>query len=107
MSNKVQSYFLREGIKHIITRSQIKDMIYKRVEGLNDPIWTNHLKTVLNNYTNKHISRATGMTPSDGRLSKHRAEIRMDMLMNAKRNKKYPNVSVDDKVRVFREKTSF
>ena len=36
-------------------------MIYKRVEGLNDPFWPNHLKTVLNNYNNKHISRATGM----------------------------------------------
>lgn len=117
MSNKVQSYFLREGIKHIITRSHaplaermirtIKDMIYKRVEGLNDPIWTNHLKTVLNNYNNKHISRATGMTPSDGRLSKYRAEIRMKMLMNAKRNRKYPNVSIDDKVRLFRKKDRF
>jgi hypothetical protein len=117
MSNKVQRYFLREGIKHIITRSHaplaermirtIKDMVYKRVEGLNDPIWTNHLKTVLNNYNNKHISRATGMTPSDGRLSKYRAEIRMNMLMNAKRNRKYPNVSIDDKVRLFRKKDRF
>ena len=82
-------------------------MIYIRVEGLNDPIWTNQLKTVLNNYNNKHISRATGMTPSDGRLSKYRAEIRMKMLMNAKRNRKYPNVSLDDKVRLFRKKDWF
>ena len=44
------------------------------------------------------------MTPSDGRLSKYRAEIRMKMLMNVKRNKKYPNVSIDDKVRLFRKK---
>ena len=43
------------------------------------------------------------MTPSDGRLSKDRAEIRMNMLMNAKRNKKYPNVSIDDRVRIFRK----
>ena len=41
------------------------------------------------------------MTPSDGRLSKHRAGIRMKMLMTAKRNRKYPNVSIDDKVRLF------
>ena len=84
----------------------IKDMIYKRVEGLNDLIWANHVKTVLNNNNNKHISRATGMTPSDGRLSKCRAEIRMKLLMNAKRHRKYPNVSVDDKVRLFRKKES-
>ena len=44
------------------------------------------------------------MTPSDGRLSKYRAEIRMEMLMNAKRNRKYPNVSIDDKVRLFRKR---
>ena len=44
------------------------------------------------------------MTPSDGRLSKYRAEIRMRMLMNAKRNKKSANVSIDDKVRLFRKK---
>ena len=44
------------------------------------------------------------MTPSDGRLSKYRAEIRMKMLMNAKRNRKYPNMSIGDKVRLFRKK---
>ena len=49
---------------------------------------------------------ATG-TPSDGRLSKYRAEIRMKMLMNAKRNRKYPNVSIDDQVRLFRKKDRF
>ena len=74
---------------------------------LNDPIWTNHLKTVLNNYNNKHIGRATGTTPSNGRLSKYRAENRMKMLMNAKRNRKYPNVSIDDEVRLFKKKGSF
>ena len=47
------------------------------------------------------------MTPSDGRLSKYRAENKMNMLMNAKRNRKYPNVSVDDKVRLFRRMDRF
>jgi hypothetical protein len=114
VSNKVQEYFREEDIKHIITRSHVplgermirtlKDMIYKRVEGQKDPIWTNHIKTVLNNYNNKHISRATGFTPNYARLSKYRTEIRMRMLLNAKRNRKYPTISVDDKVRVYKKK---
>ena len=82
VSNKVQYYFRSEGIKHIITRSHTplaermirtnKDMVYKRVEGLQDPIWTNQIKAVLNYYNNKHVSRATGFTPSDGKMSNHR-----------------------------------
>ena len=62
VSNKLQYYFRSEGIKHIITRSHtplaermirtIKDMVYKRVEGLQDPVWTNHIKAVLNYYNN-------------------------------------------------------
>ena len=47
------------------------------------------------------------MTPSDGRLSKYRAEIRTNMLMNANRNRKYPNVRIDDKVRLFRKTDRF
>jgi hypothetical protein len=115
VSNKVQEYFRSEDIKHIITRAHaplaermiktLKNWIYKRVEGLEDPVWTNHLKTVLNNYNNKHISRATGFTPNTARLAKHRTEIKMRMLLNAKRNRKYPNISVDDKVRVYRKKS--
>ena len=114
VSNKVQEYFRSEDIKHIITRAHaplaermiktLKNWIYKRVEGLEDPVWTNHLKTVLNNYNNKHISRATGFTPNTARLAKYRTEINMRMLLNAKRNRKYPNISVDDKVRVYRKK---
>ena len=114
VSNKVQYYSRSEGIKHIMTRSHtplvermirtIKDMVYKRVEGVQDPIWTNQIKAALHHYNNKHVSRATGFTPSDGEMSKHRAEIRIRMLMNAERNRTYPLISVDDKVRLFRKK---
>ena len=114
VSNKVQQYFRGEGIKHIVTRSHapvaermirtIKDWIYKRVEGLSDPDWTKHIRQVLNYYNNKHISRATGFTPKQARIAKYRAEIKMKLLMNAKRNRQYPNISVDDKVRLYRKK---
>ena len=79
-------------------------MVYKRVEDLQDPVWTNHIKAVLNYYNKKHVSRATGFAPSDGKMSKHRAEIRIRMLMTAKRNRKYPLISVDDQLWLFRKK---
>jgi len=114
VSRIVQAYFREEDIKHIITRSRaplaermiksLKNWISKRVEGQREPIWTYRLKAVLNYYNNKHISRATGFTPNYSRLSKYRTEIKMEMLLNAKRNRKYPNTSVDDKVRVYKKK---
>ena len=78
-------------------------MVYKRVEGLQDHMWTNHIKAVLN-YNNKQVTRATGFTPSDGKMPKHKVENRIRMLMNAKRKNKFQRVSVDDKVKLFRKK---
>ena len=113
LSNKVQSYFLREGINHSITRSHaplaermirtIQDMIYKRVEGLNDPILTNRLRTV---------SKITMINIQAGLLvwlqvvvDYQNTERKLEM--NAKRHREYPNVSIDDKVRLFRKKDRF
>ena len=73
VSNKVQYYLRSESIRHIITRGHapvaertirtIKDLLYRRVDGKDNPIWTDHIKAVLDAYTNKMVHSATGFTP--------------------------------------------
>jgi hypothetical protein len=114
VSNKVQSYFRSEEIRHIITRGHaavaertgrtIKDLLYRRVDGQDNPIWTDHIKAVLNTYNKKMVHSATGFTPYEGRLAKHRMEIKTRLELNAKRKRKYPNIAIGDKVRLYKKK---
>ena len=114
VSNKVQYYLRSEGIRHIITRGHapvaertirtIKDLLYRRVDGKDNPIWTDHIKAVLNTYNNKMVHSATGFTPWEGRLARHRLEIKTKLELNAKRKRKYPDIAVGDKVRLYKKK---
>ena len=61
----------------------------------------------MNAYNNKHTSRATGFTPNHGRLATNRLEARTKMLFNAKRGRKYPNISVGDAVKVYNKRPNF
>ena len=72
VSNIVQRYLRIEGIRHLVTRSHapiaergiqtIKNMIYKRVEHDENPIWTDYFESVLNQYNNNMVCRITGFT---------------------------------------------
>ena len=114
ISNKVQYYLRSEGIRHIITRGHapvaertirtIKDLVYRRVEGKNDPIWTDHIKAVMHQYNNKNIHSATGFTPWESRLARHRKIIKTKLEQNAKYKRKYPNINIGDRVRLYKKK---
>ena len=50
------------------------------------------------------VHRATGFTPWEGRLARHRLEIKTKLELNAKRNRKYPDIAVGDEVRLYKKK---
>jgi len=114
VSNKVQKYFKDEEIRHLVTRGHaayverairtIKDILYRRVEGQDNPIWTDHIKAVMNQYNNKMVHSATGFTPEQARLAKNRLKIKARLEKNAKRLRTYPNISVGDRVRLYKKK---
>ena len=116
ISNIVQRFLRNEGIRHLVTRSHapiaeraiktIKNMIYKRVEHDENPIWTDYLESVLNQYNNKMVCRITGFTPKDARLAKFRSQIRNNIRKHSKFTRKYPNTSEGDRVRIYTKKTT-
>lgn len=115
LSNKIQKFFKDEDIKHIVTRNHsafaerairtIKSMVYRRVESQNNPIWTDHIKKVVHNYNYKMVHSAIGFTPDEGRLAKNRHTIHSRLELRGKHSRKYPAVSVGDKVRIYKKKS--
>ena len=59
---------------------------------------------VLNTYNNKMVHRATGFTPWDARLAKHRLDFKTKLELNAKRKRKCLDIAVGDKVRFYKKK---
>ena len=51
------------------------------------------------------MSSATKMTPKDARTKKHELDVKMNISLQAKSNRKYPVVEVSDKVKLMRKKT--
>ena len=87
-----------------IQKKAIKNLLYRRVDGKDNPIWTDHIKAVPNTYNNKMVHSATGFTPWEGRLARHRLETKTKLELNAKRKRKYPDIAVGDKVRLYKKK---
>ena len=50
------------------------------------------------------VSSVTKMTPKDARMKKNELDVKMNISLQAKRNRKYPAVEVSDKVKLRRKK---
>jgi len=61
--------------------------------------WTFLLSGFLQAY-NSESRPATGMTPNEASLDKNSADVRISLLLNAKRDRKYPQLNVGDRVRI-------
>ena len=78
-------------------------MIYKRAEHYGEP-WHKYLWSSLLVYNNKLEHSITKMTPSDATKKKNEFEVKLNLLLNKKHNRKYPDLNVGDKVKVYRKK---
>ena len=86
-----------------------KKMLYDRVEadekkGKENIQWTDYIFEILLTYNNKMVHSATKFTPKDARKPSNELKVKLNLGMNAKRNRLYPDVETGDKVKIFRKK---
>ena len=86
-----------------------KDALYKRVEadekkGKPNIQWTDYILGILLTYNNKTIHSTTKFTPSQAKLPKNEFEVKLNVSLQAKKSRVYPEVDVGDSVKIMRKK---
>ena len=84
-------------------------MLYDRVEAdekknKGNIQWTDYIFEILLTYNNKNVHSSHNMTPKEARLPKNELKVELELNMNAKRSRTYPEISKGDKVKIFRKK---
>ena len=121
-SNIINEYFDKEGIELYVTRGHApvaqrfirtyKQMPYKRIEHdekkrKENPQWIDYNFEILLTYNYKIKHSATNMTPKEARLPKNELTAKLQMTTHAKRTRKYPEIEVNDKVKIARKKKEY
>lgn len=69
--------------------------------------WTHYLPEVLKKYNNKMEHSGTGMTPNDARKEENEFEAKTNMEIQRISTRKYPELKVGDKVRIYKKRKAF
>ena len=118
MKSKEWDNWLDEhNIVHIMTRGHantaerairtFKDLMTRRLEGPDnkDVKWYDQVRlSVLVRYNQKVVNRTIGMTPYEATQKKNEAQVRTMLELNASRKRKYPDLKVGDKVKLYKKK---
>ena len=118
MTSKEWDKWLDEhNIVHIMTRGHantaerairtFKDLMIRRLEGPGNKgvKWYDQVRlTVLMKHNQKMVNRTIGMTPYEAELKKNEAQVRTMLEINATRKRKYPDLKVGDKVKLYKKK---
>ena len=109
-SKKLQAFFKGEGITHIITKTHanvverairtFKKMIGDRMRHFKNKTWVEVMRVALKAYNNK-IHSSTKMTPNRAHDLKNALEVKSNLILKEKHNRKYPNINKGDYVKVF------
>ena len=115
-SNLFDEFCEEHKIKLITTRTHawvaerfirtLKNGINNRIEGT-DKTWKDVLFEVLLTYNNKDVHNSTGLTPAEAKLDKNRLQTKMNLELHRISKRKYPNVEVGDKVKLYKKKGRF
>jgi hypothetical protein len=115
----LREFYTERKIKHYITRNHAafaerfirtyKAMLYKRIDSIKennvgDPQWTDYNYNVLLTYNNKLIHSSTKMTPKDAAKQTNEVDVKTNLELRAKRNRKYPSLNIGDQVEIARKK---
>ena len=102
----LKEFYTDRGIKHVVTRNHAafaerfirtyKAMLYKRIDSVRenniiDPQWTVYTYSVLLPYNNKLIHSSTKMTPKDAAKQSNEVDVKINLELTAKRNRRYPH----------------
>ena len=118
-SQVVNEYLTKEKIELHRTRGHpafaesfirnLKNKLFKRVEadekkGEENIQWIDYIFEIMLTYNNKDAHSATKFTPKDARLKKNELEVKLNIGLQAKRSRTYPDLEKGDKVKVMRKK---
>jgi hypothetical protein len=84
----------------------LKNAINNRIEKT-DKTWKDVLFEVLLTYNNKDVHTSTSLTPAEARLDKNRLQTKLNLELHRVSTRKYPNVEVGDKVKLYKKKGRF
>ena len=110
-SKKIQNYLKGEGIELIITKTHasqaerairtFKKMISDRLRHNPSSTWVEMMKASLKKYNNSQVHSSTGMVPNNAHDLDNALEVRSNQILKEKHNRKYPNVTEGDNVKVY------
>ena len=118
-SQEFNDFIEDEGIELYRTRGHpafaermirtFKDMLFKRVEadekkGKNNIQWTDYILEIMLTYNNKNIHSAINMTPKEASKKENEFKAMVSVALRAKRERKYPELNVGNKVKILRKK---
>jgi hypothetical protein len=121
-NKEIKDYLEENNIKLIITLNHanvvervirtLKSMIYKRIEAAeqNDGEvkgWIDVLYPVLLTYNRRMVHSSTKFTPNEAVKPSNKLDVKLNLELAAKRLRKYPEVKVGDKVRVFKKRKDY
>ena len=112
-SKEIQVYFNDNDIRWLYTNTHagvverlirtIKNYIYKRAEHFKKP-WHEFIYPSMLTYNNKSIHSVTKHTPNDARKPANEFQVILNLLINKKNNRLYPDLNVHDKVKTYKKK---
>jgi hypothetical protein len=118
-SKELQQHWREQGIKSYITRNHAqfaerfirtyKNMLYKRIDSIKsengeNPQWEQYNEEILKTYNSKLTHSSTKMTPEEATKATNTIDVKNNLELRAKHNRKYPPLSVGDAVHILRKK---
>ena len=83
-------------------------MSYRRVEadekGKENIQWTDYIHELLLTYNNQMKHSATGFTPKEARKPSNELKVRLNLTMQGKKNRTYPEMDVGDEVKICKKR---
>ena len=116
-SKLFEQYCKDNNIRVVLTRTHawaverfirtLKDKINKRLEHNKDKDFKQLLFEVMLVYNNKDIHTATGMTPNEAKKPENQLQVKLNLEMKRISTRKYPDIKVDDNVKIYKKKGKF
>lgn len=119
LSDPLQQLFRDSDVEHIISRlhARVAERTIRTIKGLlkvavdkdpsETPIWTELLPQVLDDYNYENEHSAIGMKPAEATQDVNEFRVRTNLEIKRKKFRRYPELEVGDKVRVFRKRGTF
>ena len=118
-SNMLNEFYKKHDIRHIITRTHaavaeatirtIKRMIYNRIEHQPKKSWHEHdiLYPVFLKYNNLMVHSSTKMTPAEAMKPQNQLQVKINLELQRKNSRLYPDLKIGDKVTIYKKKDTF